>query len=324
MDSENPGITIVIPSYNRPRTAQRAVRSAIESMGPQDELILVDDGSDLSYLDIEELINSTPGCRYLRIDNQGVSHARNTGINHARCPIISFLDDDDEWLPGHLLTHRRVFRQHPDLVAVFSDFYNGTDTLIPGGIQRWTQHKPDLRDRLTPHRLPASGTPYFTGDLYSDQLAADHILPSALSINTEKLSELRFETGLHRNQSWLFSSQCCARGEIAFVDESLVKQHPGHHSRATAISEDDTVLSRLYVMTQVWGRDRDFQRHYRQIYEFWLFNDFYILFRSSLANARVSRVPALLKSVGATTFIRFSLLAIWQIVRRKKPIWRRA
>jgi glycosyltransferase involved in cell wall biosynthesis len=46
-----------------------------------------------------------PAVRYLRQDNQGISAARNLGLNHARCGLIAFIDADDLW-PAGSLGHR--------------------------------------------------------------------------------------------------------------------------------------------------------------------------------------------------------------------------
>lgn len=52
--------------------------------------------------------------RLISQDNQGVSAARNRGLETATTEHVAFLDADDEWLPGHVDTLARLIRAFPD------------------------------------------------------------------------------------------------------------------------------------------------------------------------------------------------------------------
>ena len=43
-----------------------------------------------------------PRIRLIQQENQGVSAARNRGVEVAQAELVAFLDADDEWLPTHL------------------------------------------------------------------------------------------------------------------------------------------------------------------------------------------------------------------------------
>jgi len=89
-------ISVVIPSYNRRHTLERALRSVIEQTSAVDEIILVDDGStDDSAAMTAQLF---PDVKLIRQSNRGVSAARNSGIRAARHDWIALLDSDDSWL----------------------------------------------------------------------------------------------------------------------------------------------------------------------------------------------------------------------------------
>jgi glycosyltransferase involved in cell wall biosynthesis len=51
-----------------------------------------------------------------------VSAARNAGAHAAGSPYIAFLDADDQWLPGHLATLRRLVHAVPD-AGLYSTLY---------------------------------------------------------------------------------------------------------------------------------------------------------------------------------------------------------
>jgi glycosyltransferase involved in cell wall biosynthesis len=97
-----PVVSVVIPTYNRPQFVRGAVRSVLAQTFLDFELIVIDNGS---VDDTSNVIRSfdDPRVRCVRIEiNNGVSPARNRGIELARGEFIAFLDDDDEWLPDKL------------------------------------------------------------------------------------------------------------------------------------------------------------------------------------------------------------------------------
>lgn len=103
-----PAVTIIIPAYN----AQASIRRALDSVTVQDfsdyEVIVVDDGStDATRDTVEEYLRHRRDNRFhlLALEhNRGQSAARNAGLDKARGTFITFLDADDECLPGFLST----------------------------------------------------------------------------------------------------------------------------------------------------------------------------------------------------------------------------
>src|ERR1700749_2691901 len=92
-------VSIIITTHNRPRLLSRAVASARLS-GGDPEIVVVDDASND---ETGEVCRSLQGIRHIRLERrQGVACARNVGLRASSCEFISFLDDDDERLPGSL------------------------------------------------------------------------------------------------------------------------------------------------------------------------------------------------------------------------------
>lgn len=96
-----PFFSIIIPLYNKENYIKNTIESVLNQTFKDYEIIVVDDGSTDSSLnkikhfqDKKLNIYSTP--------NKGVSHARNYGINLARCKYIALLDSDDYWYNNHL------------------------------------------------------------------------------------------------------------------------------------------------------------------------------------------------------------------------------
>ena len=115
-----PPISIVIPTYKRPRRLLSAARSALAGCPRDGEVIVVDDLSDTAR-DALATMMSDP--RLKIIDNtleKGAAGARNCGAAFAQSDVILFLDDDDELIadyPARVV----AIAQNPDLSFGFSN-----------------------------------------------------------------------------------------------------------------------------------------------------------------------------------------------------------
>jgi glycosyltransferase involved in cell wall biosynthesis len=92
-------VSVVIPYYNAAETLGRALISIQEQTLAVDEIIIVNDGSDLEQLKtiILPFQDSLPITLVDLGGNRGASYARNTGIANATGEFIAFLDSDDVW-----------------------------------------------------------------------------------------------------------------------------------------------------------------------------------------------------------------------------------
>ncbi|WP_262886638.1 glycosyltransferase family 2 protein [Pontibacter russatus] len=107
----NPLFSIIVTTYNRPQLLKRAVDSIINQINNEWEIIIVNDGSDIAYTIDFESINSN--IRYYYKQNSGLPSSRNFGISKAKGNYICFLDDDDEYLPNHLLVLANLIKEKP-------------------------------------------------------------------------------------------------------------------------------------------------------------------------------------------------------------------
>lgn len=96
MNNINPLVSIIIPTYNRENTICRAVESVMKQTYKNWELIIVDDGSIDNTGKKLSLYKEDDRIKYFKIENGGVSHARNFGINKSSGEFLAFLDSDDE------------------------------------------------------------------------------------------------------------------------------------------------------------------------------------------------------------------------------------
>ena len=124
-----PGVSVVIPTYQRRHLVTDAVRSVLAQTYRDFELIVVDDGS---VDGTEDMLSALDGeLHYHRQPNRGVGAARNTGVALARGSIVAFLDSDDVWLPDHLATLVETFLHLPDAVMVSTSPRHRTEGAAP-------------------------------------------------------------------------------------------------------------------------------------------------------------------------------------------------
>src|SRR5687767_12506309 len=86
-------VSVVVPTYNRAELLQRTVQSILAQTVPALEVVVVDDGSTDHTPDACAGFGGS--IRYLRQENQGLSMARNKGIEASRGDWIAFCDSDD-------------------------------------------------------------------------------------------------------------------------------------------------------------------------------------------------------------------------------------
>ncbi|MDX1501230.1 MAG: glycosyltransferase [Thermoanaerobaculia bacterium] len=121
-------VSIIMPTWNRASVLERAIATVRAQSYRNWELLVIDDGSaDDTPRRVARLVREEPAIRYLRIDHQGTSRARNTGLEEARGEIVAYLDSDNEWDHDYLL-----FMVHALRVSGRSSAYAGQRIIREG------------------------------------------------------------------------------------------------------------------------------------------------------------------------------------------------
>jgi hypothetical protein len=125
-----PFFSTIIPCYNRADLVARTLDSVFAQEFPDQEVLVVDDGSTDGTLDV--LARYGGRLKVLHQANKGPGAARNMGLREARGDYVAFLDSDDLWFPWSLATYARVIRDH------------GAPAFL-GGAARWFQREEELQ-----------------------------------------------------------------------------------------------------------------------------------------------------------------------------------
>lgn len=89
-------ISVIVPVYNVHQYLRRCLDSIVTQTYPHLEILVINDGStDGSAFILEEYAKKDKRIRVIHQENQGVSSARNKGIDIAQGAYITFIDSDD-------------------------------------------------------------------------------------------------------------------------------------------------------------------------------------------------------------------------------------
>jgi len=111
-------VSILTPTYNRPRWLPDAIESVLAQTYSDVELIVVNDGSTDNTEEILEPYMD--GIVYIYKENGGQGTALNTGIAAATGEYIGRVDDDDLFMPEKVELQVEMFEQNPQLGLVAS------------------------------------------------------------------------------------------------------------------------------------------------------------------------------------------------------------
>lgn len=126
---KKPLISIIVPVYKSERTIKRCIDSLLVQTYNNFELILVDDGStDNSGNICDEYKKKDNRVYVIHKNNEGVSSARNAGLNAAGGNYITFIDSDD-YVTNRYLEHLSLLEA--DLaISGFKDMPEHTNGVV--------------------------------------------------------------------------------------------------------------------------------------------------------------------------------------------------
>ncbi len=146
----NPLVSIIIPTYNRPRYLQRAIESSVKQTYRNIEIIVIDDNSNNNPLAIIEGFKDTRIKYYKNSINRGSGFCRNRGLSICSGDYVNFLDDDDELLPQKIELQIAKFKESvvENLGVVSCDMeYKRKDI----NMLKENHHKGDIYKKLLRH-----------------------------------------------------------------------------------------------------------------------------------------------------------------------------
>lgn len=110
--------SIIICSYNRFKLLSETIESVIEVLKNREdyEVLIIDNNSPDETSSLKDIYSNNKKVKYVLESRQGLSHARNRGIDESEGKILIFLDDDVELEPNYFQICDEIFSD--DLVSI--------------------------------------------------------------------------------------------------------------------------------------------------------------------------------------------------------------
>ena len=138
----SPAISVIVPIYNAEKTLRKCVDSLLAQTFQDFEILLIDDGSpDQCGAICDEYAKQDSRVRVIHQENQGVSAARQCGMDNAQGEYTIHADPDD-WVEPNMLEELYKKAKEDDADMVICDFYENT---YKG--QKYVKQQPSSLDR---------------------------------------------------------------------------------------------------------------------------------------------------------------------------------
>ncbi len=215
-------VSVIMPAYNSEVYIRESIDSVLAQSFTDFELIVVDDGStDTTAAIVESYTDSR--IRLIRQANQGVSVARNTGLDAARGQFITFLDSDDLYYPDFLKTLYRLIQSNQTEMSFssFSESFHVED-----------MKKTDLRKIRHYLKDKLLGTRVLTSDSQIDGLPV-HVNSVMISKKLIEQYHIRFlpNVRMFEDGNFLFKAFIAAKKICgSYLSYEHYRRHPGSAS----------------------------------------------------------------------------------------------
>ena len=212
-------ISVIIPTYNREVTLERAIKSVLAQTHRNFELIVIDDGStDNTSLIIDRYSGKI---RYFSKLHAGVSSARNFGLEKSEGTWVAFLDSDDYWLPKKLERQLEYIINHPGTMIVQTE-------------EQWIRNGVPVN--------PMKKHKKYSGWIFRYCLPLCIVSPSAVLIHQKVFNDVGvFDESFPVCEDYDLWLRIAIKYQIGLIPEKLIVKTGGHADQ----------LSRKY-----WGIDR--------------------------------------------------------------------
>ncbi len=209
LKSQSPAVSVIIPTYNRGWILKEAIDSVLDQDYTDFELIVVDDGSTDDTVEILDAYGFD--VIVLKQNNQGVSAARNRGIEASRAQFIAFLDSDDIWLPQKLTRQVEFFATH-------------SDALICQTEEIWIRNGMRVNPKKR-HQKPF-------GEIFEPSLTLCLVSPSAVMIRRTLFDAVGlFDESLPACEDYDLWLRVSCRYPVYLIDEPLIIKRGGHEDQ---------------------------------------------------------------------------------------------
>ncbi|RZN83107.1 MAG: glycosyltransferase family 2 protein [Winogradskyella sp.] len=112
-------VSVIIPTYNNPKQLERSVKSVIAQTYSDIEIIIVNDGSIVSYNEVKSIFKENNTVQFFDKKNEGPGLARQLGLDKSSGKYIQYLDAGDELLQDKLEEQVKILEDNSNLIMTY-------------------------------------------------------------------------------------------------------------------------------------------------------------------------------------------------------------
>lgn len=173
-------LSLIIATYNRAEQLMTTLASVANQSAEAAswECIVVDNNSkDNTAQRVEEFQKNHPSLNiiYHFESNQGLSHARNAGIERSQGDIVAFIDDDERIVPDFISAYIELFDNHADAMSAGGKIIAEYPTGRPQWMSRYTEqpiaNPMDYGDKIhlfPKGKIPGGGNMAMRRDIFNN------------------------------------------------------------------------------------------------------------------------------------------------------------
>lgn len=224
IDSTKPFVSILTNTYNRADLIHRCIESIQKQTYQHYEHIIVDGNSTDNTEEVVKSYND-PHIVYVKLNERGPEKQMRAGSSIAKGKYISFLDDDDEYLPDKIEKQVAFFEKLPQevgLIYCWMTYYSNDAPDKPLSVH-CTKLRGDVKDIAVSAPL-ICGTP--------TMMVRREVFLSVGGTFDDSTGVI--------GSDWELFARVCQKCLVDFIPESLVKVYTNHgHARLSTNFYDE-------------------------------------------------------------------------------------
>ena len=143
-----PTVSVILPCYNGVQWINKAIESVLTQTYTDFELLIIDDGSTDNSKEVVTSYLCDERVSYFYQENRGFSAAINRGLSESNGCLISFIGQDDMWLPNKLETQKKYLNKHKNVGFVYSNYYSIDLNGMITGLMKGKNFNSSTREQL--------------------------------------------------------------------------------------------------------------------------------------------------------------------------------
>lgn len=241
-------ISVIIPVYNSENVIKRCVDSVINQSYKSLEIILVDDGStDTSGEICDSYLHQDARIKVVHTANNGVSEARNIGIQMASGEYTMFVDADD-WIDEKMC----------EVLYCYAEQYNNIDFIKSLAVNRYNTGK------ITENQPRPISTKVIDVEKefsFIEQYAYGVVWGSLYKTNL--LKDLSFEKGIYVGEDALFVARVLKKCKKVLIIQERFYNYVFYSDSACHGALDDKKITILTAWEKIADLFKENTRLYR-------------------------------------------------------------